>query len=433
MYRRFSTTAATAVTADYVVVGAGIVGVSVAASLRERLGPSRRIVVLDKEEKPFHASVRNSGVLHSGVYYNPDSLKAKLTREGNLYLHDYCARKGIALNQCGKLIVAKHEGDLSGLEELFRRAKANGVPAEEISLEQAKKIEPRVKTHKVALWSPSTSAADPKAVLEAQLADLKQAGVDVRWNSGVASIHKNTAGTMEVKLPDGSSLECGHVISAAGLYADKLAKGLGFAQNHHILPFIGLYLYTRFSLRTLVYPVPDIEKPFLGVHFTTTFDGKTKIGPTAIPALWREQYPPSGGDEGGSEAGLKAWLANFKLDEAAEILPALTRMLLTQRDVRDMAFVEVQKYLKRNMIKGASELVEGLDGDPREVEKLFGHYGKPGIRAQLVDKRTGKLAMDFLVEGGAEHGSTHVLNAVSPGWTSSRPFAELVVKKAIGE
>lgn len=421
--------------ADFVVVGAGIVGVNIAAVLRERLGPEKSIVVLDKEARPFHASVRNSGVLHSGVYYSPDSLKAKLTRQGNLFLHSYCERKGIPLNRCGKLIVAKNEGDLNGLDELFRRGRANGVPIEEVTLEQAKRVEPRVKTHRRALWSPSTSAADPQAVLEAQLLDLRQAGVEVRWNSPVQSIEKKSSGAMVVKAADGSAIEAGHVITAAGLYADKLAKGQGFSQNHHILPFIGLYLYCNLKLKTLIYPVPAIEKPFLGVHFTTTFDGKTKIGPTAIPALWREQYPPLGekGDGQGGHRDLSAWLSSFRLDEASEIVPSLLRMLATQADVREMALAEVQKYQKSQMIRGASELVEGLD-DPIEAEKsIFTHYGKPGIRAQLVDKRTGKLAMDYLLEGGQKDGSTHVLNAVSPAWTCSRPFAELVVKRALGE
>jgi L-2-hydroxyglutarate oxidase LhgO len=202
-------------------------------------------------------------------------------------------------------------------------------------------------------------------------------------------------------------VECGHLVNCAGLYADKLAHALGFAAGLALLPFKGLYLYCDIPLRTLVYPVPLLGAVFLGTHFTVTADGKTKIGPTAIPALWREQY---------GEDGL---LAGFSAAEAAQIVGLEVKMMALRPELRALARVEVLKYAKSHMAAGAAELVHGASLDK------FTKYGRAGIRAQLVHTATGALEMDYVVQGDAA--STHVLNAVSPAWTCSRPFAELVV------
>jgi L-2-hydroxyglutarate oxidase len=393
---------------DFAVIGAGIVGVNIAWVLRQRY-PTAKIVVLDKElQAGQHASGRNSGVIHAGFYYTADSLKARYTRKGNQFLSEYCERKGIPLKKCGKVVVARTESDLAGLDVLYHRAIANEVPVECVSESQLRAIDPIVKSHKRALWSPTTSVSDPRAVLDHQILDLKASGVEIRWGAGVAAIHVHDS-HLQLQLSNGdgiSVLEAGHVVNAAGLYADKIARSLGFAHNLKIMPFIGLYLYCDVPLKTLVYPVPELSKPFLGVHFTCTVDGKVKIGPTAIPAFWREQY---------SEHG---WLQAFSAREFLEVAGTGGAMLACNPDLRKLAIEEVKKYNRTYMIKGASELVHGLS--PR----AFGHYGKPGIRAQLVRTDTMALEMDYVVQGDAK--STHVLNAVSPAWTCSRPFAEHV-------
>jgi L-2-hydroxyglutarate oxidase LhgO len=212
-----------------------------------------------------------------------------------------------------------------------------------------------------------------------------------------------------------SVIEAGHVVNAAGLYADKLAHRLGFAQHLSLVPFIGLYMYSSLPVRTLVYPVPDLGKPFLGVHFTVTVDGSVKIGPTAIPALWREQYPDPGAN----------WLSRFSLPEMVDIGVTLGAMAVKHADFRRLALTEARKYWRSHMIEGAAALVEGA------TESAFGAYGRPGIRAQLVNRRSHTLEMDYVVQGDGT--STHVLNAVSPAWTCSRPFAELVVQRMLGE
>jgi L-2-hydroxyglutarate oxidase len=189
--RWFSTSSGTAnpSRADYVVVGGGIVGLNIAAVLRERLGPSASIAVLEKEPQlGRHGSGRLSGVLHAGFYYSPDSLKARLCRLGNAHLTAYCTRKGLPLLRCGKLVVARGEADLPGLHTLFQRAAANGVEVAEVSPARAAELEPLARTHAAALWSPSTAVADPAAVLAAQAADAAAAGIRIVTGAGVGRL-----------------------------------------------------------------------------------------------------------------------------------------------------------------------------------------------------------------------------------------------------
>lgn len=398
--------------ADFIIVGGGIVGVNVAMVLKSRY-PSASVLVLEKEETPgLHASGRNSGVLHAGFYYSPDSLKARLTRQGNLFLRSYCESRGIPLRQCGKLVVARNASEVAGLEALFERGKTNGVPLEMVSAQRAQRIEPLVRTHDVALWSPSTAVSDPAAVLAAQVADAGAAGVSIEYNARVAQIEKLSSGMIRVRTEDGRLRSTGHLVNCAGLYADRIAHQLDFGAGLALLPFKGLYLYCDIPLRTLVYPVPLLGAVFLGTHFTVTVDGKTKIGPTAIPALWRQQY------------GESSMLQNFAVDEATEIMCLEARMLALRPELRALAAMEAKKYVKRWMAAGASELVAGASADK------FTTYGRAGIRAQLVHKDTGRLEMDLVVQGDAS--STHVLNAVSPAWTCARPFAEFVADAVAG-
>lgn len=449
--------------ADFVVIGAGIVGVNIAAVLKTRR-PGAKIICLEKEDAAgFHASGRNSGVLHAGMYYSSDTLKARLTRAGNQFLTSYCDRKQLPILKCGKLIVAKDEADLTGLDTLMQRGRANGVPLEEVTVEQAARIEPLAKTHVRALWSPSTASASPQAVLKAQLDDVASAGVAVQCGITVKRLSLAQAtgpGGLQhvrvhaVKGSSGTSgasesvIEAGHVINAAGLHADSLAHSLGFGVDFALQPFIGLYMYSNLPLKRLVYPVPDLRTPFLGVHFTVTVDGKVKIGPTAIPALYREQYLDPG-------AGISAALSRFSLAEVGQVGTTLLKLLAARPELRSLAIAEARKYWRPHMIAGASALVRGAE-DPA----CFGEYGRPGIRAQLVRLRAPqavpvgtaassssasaaaaataaasggfpRLEMDFQIEGDAH--STHVLNAISPAWTSSRPFAEMVVDRLLGQ
>ena len=383
---------------DFLVIGGGVIGLSIARELKAR-HKDTRILIIEKEAScGFHASGRNSGVLHAGFYYSPDSLKAKFTKLGNERMTAYCERKGLSLNRCGKLVVAKDANDLPALDELIRRGQANGIEIQEVSEAEAKRIEPRAKTYQRALFSPRTSTVNPQQVVDAMLQEAKSDGIEIRFST--AYMRRENCGILTNVGP----ITAGYVVNAAGLYADKIALDYGFSKKYRILPFKGLYLYSSEppgAIRTNIYPVPDLRNPFLGVHFTITADGRAKIGPTAIPAFWRENY------EG---------FQNFSLGELMEVAArGLGLLANAQFDYRRLAVEEVAKYSRSKMVALASTLAEGV------VESNYQHWGRPGIRAQLLDITKKKLEMDFVLEG--DRRSMHVLNAVSPAFTCSLPFA----------
>lgn len=386
---------------DFLVIGGGVVGLSLALEARRR-HPGARVTLLEKEEAcGLHASGRNSGVLHAGFYYTADSLKARFTRDGQRRWTAYCAERGLRINRCGKLVVARSEKDHAGLDELMRRARANGVELHEVTEAEARELEPRARTHGRALWSPSTASVDPAEVMASLVGDARRAGVQVlagtRYLGRAAGGVRTSAGT----------LSAGYVVNAAGLYADRVAQDYGFSADHRILPFRGLYLYAdrgQGFLRRHVYPVPELRYPFLGVHFTVTVDGRAKIGPTALPALWREHY-------GG--------LAGFRWDEFMEVGMRVAGLFRADDfEFRTLARRELPKGWKHGLVRLAS----GLASEP--IAGLGWRWGKPGIRAQLVNVRERRLEMDFRYEG--DDRSFHVLNAVSPAFTCALPFAEHV-------
>ena len=397
-------------TCDFLVIGGGVIGLSIARELRRRRTDARVLLIEKEPSCGAHASGRNSGVLHAGFYYSPDSLKAKFTRLGNERLTAYCEEKRIPLNKCGKLVVAKDAADLPSLDELFRRGQINGIELQALTEEEAKSIEPRVKTYQRALFSPRTSTVSPLQVVNAMQQDALHEGIQVQCGT---AYRRRDGGKVRTNQ---DSIEAGYVINAAGLYADKIAMDYGFSEKYRILPFKGLYLYSDEppgAIRTNIYPVPDLRNPFLGVHFTITADGKTKIGPTAIPALWRENY------EG---------LGNVNFREFVEVASRGLGLLTGAGfDFRRLAMEEIAKYSRSKMVSLASVLAEGV------AERNYQTWGRPGIRAQLLDITKKKLEMDFVLEG--DNRSMHVLNAVPPAFTCSLPFASYVcdhIDKAIG-
>jgi len=297
-------------TADFLIIGGGIIGLNMALAAR-RDYPKASITLLEKEQGlGMHASGRNSGVLHAGFYYPTNSLKARFTRDGNKALTEFCLKNKLKINQCGKLVVAQNESDLRQLDKLFARGHQNGINIEEISENEARKIEPRVRTYRKALYSPTTSSIDPLEVLEQFRREAEKEKIKIHTNTKYLKKLKHGVHTNK------GSIDCGYLINTAGLYADKIAKDFGFSKNHSIVPFKGLYLIETESakpIKTHIYPVPDLQNPFLGVHFTVAVDGKVKLGPTAIPAFWREQY---------------SQFDNFKPSEFFDIVAKETRLLI---------------------------------------------------------------------------------------------------------
>ena len=388
-------------TCDFLVVGGGIIGISIARELKARHSDCSIFLIEKENHCGLHGSGRNSGVLHAGFYYTSDSLKARFTRQGNQQLTEYCQAKNLKINKCGKLVVAKNEKEWESLKELLRRGKQNRVELNEISEAEARDIEPKVKTCDKALFSPTTSTVDPIEVLSSLLKDAQNENVIINMGTKYIGQKNNIVQTST------ENYEAGYIINAAGLYADAIGKSFGFSKDYRILPFKGLYLYSEEpagTLRTNVYPVPNLRNPFLGTHFTVTVDGKSKIGPTAIPAFWREQY---------------SGFNRFKLEEFVDILLRQAGLFaFSQFDFKQLAWEEIQKYYRPRLVELASHLLEGVR--PHNYK----HWGKTGIRAQLLNVKEKKLEMDFVLEGDSK--SFHVLNAVSPGFTCALPFAEYV-------
>ncbi len=393
-------------TSDFLVIGGGVIGLSIARELKRR-HPGASVSLVDKEDGPArHASGRNSGVLHAGFYYTADSLKAKFTRAGNRAWSEYCRDHRLPLRACGKLVVASRPQDLPVLDELLSRARANGVPLDSVDEAQARTIEPRARTFQRALYSPTTATVNPAMCVATLTVDAASAGVHMSWSEAYVSHDGRVVRTSK------GEIEAGMVINAAGLYADRIARDYGFSKRYRILPFKGLYLYSDEApqaLRVHIYPVPNIHNPFLGVHFTVTVDGRLKIGPTAIPALWRENY---GGFSG------------FSARELVEIAFRQSGLFLSAGfDFRRLAWEEFRKNSRRVMVGLAQKLAEGVE--PSQYRR----WGTPGIRAQLIDIEKRALVTDFVLEGDSR--SLHVLNAVSPGFTCAMPFAAHVVERAL--
>jgi L-2-hydroxyglutarate oxidase LhgO len=392
---------------DYLIIGAGIIGLAIARQLKQR-EPAAQITIVEKEsDVAYHGSGRNSGVLHAGFYYTADSLKAKFTREGNALMRDYCYKNNLRINECKKVVIAQNEEELQSLFELEKRGKINGVDVKLITEQELSAIEPNAKTYKYALYSPTTATVNPVEVNQCIKQELKTKGVDVLFNEPyIKRVDNNKI------LTTRHTVCAGKIINAAGLYADKIARDFGYSEDYTIIPFKGIYLKYKASDKPIninIYPVPNLKNPFLGVHYTITVDNIIKIGPTSIPAFWRENY--------------NGW-TNFRMAEMLNILIWEAQLFIRNSfGFRNLAIEEIKKYKRKYFTGLAAGMVQAID------EKGFKEWSKPGIRAQLLNIHTKKLVMDFVVEGDAY--STHILNAVSPAFTGSMPFAEWVVNNYI--
>jgi (S)-2-hydroxyglutarate dehydrogenase len=393
---------------DYLIIGAGIIGLAIARELISRF-PAAKIMVLEKEpDVAYHSSGRNSGVLHAGFYYTADSLKARFTRDGNRQMREYCYTNGLQISETKKVVVAKDESELPALFELEKRGKANGVEVKIIDEKELADIDLNVKTFKHALWSPNTATVDPIQVNQAIKDELKQKGVEFFFGEG----YKKRIDGNKVKTTKGNVFSAAKLINTAGLYADRVAKDFGYSKKYTIIPFKGIYLKytgTNRPVKTNVYPVPNLKNPFLGVHYTVTVDGHVKIGPTSVPAFWRENYKG---------------LQSFRFGEMSSILTREAKLFMKNSfGFRRLAIDEVKKYNRKYFTGLAASMVRNLDS------KGFTEWGRPGIRAQLLDVTTDELVMDFILEGDKD--SIHVLNAVSPAFTCSFPFASHVIDNYI--
>jgi len=395
-------------TADIAILGGGIVGLATALTLQSRL-PGARIVVLEKEAAPaLHQTGRNSGVIHAGVYYAPGSLKARFCREGAEATRAFCDEHGLPHETTGKLIVATGEDELPRMRALLARAQANGIAISEIAATEAQEWEPNIRVAG-ALWSPDTGIVDFGAVAR-RMADLFTArGGAIRLNTRVTAASEDTAG-IRLSTPAGE-VHAGRAVICAGLHADRMAAAMGLDPGFRIIPFRGEYFRIRNQpadlVRRLIYPVPDPERPFLGVHLTRKMDGGFTVGPNAVLAMKREGYAKTDI----SPADLVAtfgWPGFWRM-LGRNLGPALSE--LSASVLRGLYLKKVQRYCPR---------ITGADLTPYRA----------GVRAQAV-ARDGRLIDDFLFLRGRH--SLHVCNAPSPAATSALPIGAHITDQLLAE
>jgi 2-hydroxyglutarate dehydrogenase len=388
------------------VVGGGIIGLAVARELLART-PGASVCVLEREpELGTHQTGHNSGVIHAGVYYAPGSLKARLCVEGAREMYEYCRARGIASERCGKLIVATDASELGRLEELERRAQANGVEGiRRLDAAGIEAIEPHARGV-AALHSPATGIADFAAVARAYAGDVHAAGGVVATDCEVLGV-EHAPRSLRLRHSHGAT-EADHAVFCAGAWADRLAVAAGADPDPRIVPFRGAYLRLaperRHLVRSLIYPVPDPSLPFLGVHLTKHIDGDVLIGPTALMAGARDAY------------SLRTVRARDLRDTLA--WPGTWRMLA--RWWRTGLTELRHAALRSTFVRAAARYVPELGAD--DVEVAFA-----GVRAQAL-ARDGRLVDDFVFSHTER--ALHVRNAPSPAATSSLAIARHVADEA---
>jgi len=391
---------------DGIVVGGGIVGTAVAMTLSKRT--YARIILIEAEkELAQHQTGRNSGVIHSGLYYRPGSLKAATCVRGREALYSFCAEHGIKHERCGKLVVATSEEELSALRELARRGEANGLSGLRVlRAEEIRAYEPEA-SGVAALLVPQTGIVDFTEVARAYAAEAERSGARIVTGAEFLGM-KNRDGEFVVETTSGN-FNCRFIVNTAGLYSDRIARRCGLRPRVRIIPFRGEYYelvpQRRFLVRNLIYPVPDPRFPFLGVHFTRQVNGKVEAGPNAVLALKRTGY-------GRFSCSLRDALEIFSYPGfwklAGRYLP--TGLAEFHRSLSKRAFTSA---LKR--------LVPAV----REEDLL---PAPSGVRAQAVDT-TGALVDDFCIL--EVPGQIHVLNAPSPAATASLAIADVIAERVI--
>lgn len=391
---------------DHIIIGAGIVGISLGLAILER-NPNKKILIIDKEEKPgVHASGRNSGVLHAGFYYSPDSLKAKFCRQGNLELRNFCKENDLEILETGKVVVCQDNQDVLRLEELYRRGVANGVNIEILDKNELNKIEPAAQTVDKFIWSPTTAVGNPREVISKLAEKFTKLGGSFSFNTQVKLIERNNEILVKTK---NTTYSAKSIINSAGAYASDLAKQVNVGTEYICLPFLGAYKKTKLlsiNPKRLVYPVPNPTNPFLGVHTTITLNNELKIGPTAFPVIGKEQY---------------RLIDGFNIKELFDFFISSKALLRSDSvNLLGLAKEETMKLFTKPLLKRTRKLSSSLDSNKGWVKY------PSGIRAQVINTKTKSIEMDYIVK--ADKNVVHILNAVSPGWTSSLPFARWVVE-----
>ncbi len=387
---------------DFIVIGGGIVGLSTAWQLKERQ-PGSRILLVEKEAGPArHQTGRNSGVIHAGIYYEPGSLKARFCREGVESTLRFCRDNDIPFEQCGKLLVATSTLEEARMDALFERARVNGLDVERLDAGELRAREPAVNGIG-AIFLRTTGIVDYRQVASAMARRFKTSGGEIRFGAQATRLEESADG-IRVATPDGGSFHARYLVACCGLQADRVARGMGIDAGVRIVPFRGEYfrLSSRFddAFRHLIYPIPDPDLPFLGVHLTRTIDGGVTVGPNAVLGWKREGYGR----------------INASIRDAWDVLsyPGAWRLATAHLG---RGLVELRNSLwKRGYLREVRKYCPDI-----RAEDLLPHPA--GVRAQAV-LPDGTMVHDFLFAESRR--SLHVLNAPSPAATSAIPIGRHV-------
>lgn len=389
---------------DFVIIGGGIVGLSTGMAISKRY-PNARIAVLEKESKwAFHQTGNNSGVIHSGIYYKPGSFKAKFCRDGCQSMVEFCQEHGIPYEVCGKVIVATEEHELPRLENLYKRGVDNGIKVKKITPEEVKEIEPHVSCI-AGIQVYSTGIADYKKVTQKYADLIESQGGELHLNTKVLNIRSMP--NSQVIETNRGTFETRCLINCAGLHSDRIAKLGKVDPKAKIVPFRGEYYELvpekRYLVNTLIYPVPNPDFPFLGVHFTKMIDGSVHAGPNAVLSLKREGYKKT----------------DFDLRDFMEVMTFPGFWKLAAKNADEGIKEIIRSFSKAAFVQSLQRLIPEV----RSEDVIPTHAG---VRAQaLMDD--GKLVDDFLIVKG--HNAVHVCNAPSPAATSSLEIGKAVVEQ----
>lgn len=389
---------------DFCVIGGGIVGVATARALLHRY-PGADVVLIEKEDRPgVHQTGHNSGVIHSGIYYAPGSLKARLCAEGAQRTKQFCIGHGIPYEERGKLIVATSPVEDQRLAALRERATQNGITAEWLTSAEISKREPNV-VGTNALFIPAAAIVSYPAILRKMVEEIERLGGRILLGQPVRAIREDTDG-VDVEL-DGDTIRAGQLVACAGLQSDRLARMAGLRSTHKIVPFRGEYYRLPVEksdlVRAMIYPVPDPELPFLGIHLTPTIDGSISLGPNAVLGLSREGYRK--GSWNLRDVLSLATFAGFWRTARANLRSGIDEM--------------VNSTFKRRYLRACRKYCPSLT-----LDDLLPMAA--GIRAQAV-QRDGTLVNDFLFLESPR--MLHVCNAPSPAATSAMPIADVIVAR----
>tara|TARA_B100001079_G_scaffold147366_2_gene126188 strand:- start:3432 stop:4631 length:1200 start_codon:yes stop_codon:yes gene_type:complete len=391
---------------DFVIVGGGIIGASTALSII-KLNPKKKILLLEKEKSfAFHQTGHNSGVIHAGVYYEPGSLKAKFCKRGLEETIKFCKQHNIPYSQCGKILVATSKDELNRMQSLYERCQKNNIDASLLSKQELYKLEPDI-NGLGAILVKSTAIVDYQAITNKMANQYESLGGEFLLNTEVKNIDESLD-SINIKT-DNENIKARYLINCAGLMSDRIVNMLGIKTDFRIVPFRGEYYKLKSNMNSiikhLIYPIPDPELPFLGIHLTRMIDGTITVGPNAVLGFKREGYGRY----------------NFNLKDVAEML----------------SFKGFYKVISTNIISGLKELLNSFHKASylKQVQKYCPKIKlddlepyPAGIRAQAV-LNDGTLVHDFLFTNSKR--SIHVCNAPSPAATSAIPIGEYVANKAI--